>query len=270
MQTGFVPHALKLVDHFQGKMAIVGLPCDLKVMRKRIARNPKLADKIIFMIGLFCGHNSQPQLIDHVVHKLRPQPGSTLNFFRFRSGLWRGVSLAGFDDKIIEKKSSYYNLYQNLYFFCEPKCLGCHDHFAYEADISIGDIWSYNLRNKNIKYNAIISKTPAGSEILKTVWQAEQIHMAEVPADDVLDGQARGAPTHNNTSAKRRAGKRFGLNIPDRYDKDVKWHQFFVAWIIIFNYKWSIHPKYASLIFKIPRKFLKAYLILFKGLESLK
>lgn len=269
-QTDFVPQALNLIDGFDGRLAVVGLPCDLSVLRKRIARKLELAEKIVFTIGLFCGHNSQPQLIDNVIHKLAPHRGSTLQWFRFRTGLWRGFSLAQFDDIILEKKSSYYNLYQNLYFFCQPKCLRCHDHFGYNADISLGDIWSYHLKNETIKYNSIIAKNTKASGLLKEADHAGYIILKDLPVTDILDGQARGAPTHNNTSAKSKAGKRFGLNIPDRHNKKVTWHAYLVAWMILFNFTWSMHPKYSKLIFKMPRKLLKIYLLFLKGLESLK
>ncbi len=269
--TSFVPEALRLIDDFEGRLAVVGLPCDLTILKRRMSRNPQLAHKIRFTIGLFCGHNSQPQLIDSIVHKLTPTPDSKLDYFRFRTGPWRGYSLAKFDQgSIIEKKSSYYKLYQNLYFFCQKKCLHCHDHFAYNADISVGDIWSLHLKNQNIKHNSVICKNEKGMEAFAAARKYGYVKAEPVTIEDILDGQARGAPTHNNTSAKSRAAKRFGMKIRDRHDRKVKWHQYLVAWIILFNYKWSINQKYFRLIFKVPRRILKAYLVFFKGLESLK
>lgn len=271
VQTNFVREALRLVDGFKGRLAVVGLPCDLKILKKKMQRNSQLSQKVQFTIGLFCGHNSQPQLIDNVVQKLVPAENSKLDYFRFRTGLWRGYSLSKFDHSlIIEKKSSYYNLYQNLYFFCQKKCLYCHDHFAYNADISVGDIWSFHLKNQNIKYNAIVCKNEKGANILAAAHKHGYIHVEPAKIEEILDGQARGAPTHNNSSAKNRAGRRFGMNIPDKHNKKVKWHQYVAAWIILFNYNWSMNKKSSRLIFKVPRKFLKAYLLVFKGLESLK
>jgi coenzyme F420 hydrogenase subunit beta len=90
VETNFVPQAIKLIDGFPGKLAVVGLPCDLKVLRKLMVRKDSFAAKIILTIGLFCGHNSQRQLIDNVITKLAPSPSERLEFFRFRIGLWRG------------------------------------------------------------------------------------------------------------------------------------------------------------------------------------
>lgn len=271
VQTSFVPDALRLIDEFKGRLGVVGLPCDMSMLKKRMKRHPQLTEKIVFTIGLFCGHNSQPELIDNVIKKLKPEAESKLDMFRFRTGLWRGYSLARFDQtRIIEKKSSYYNLYQNLYFFCQKKCLYCHDHFAYDADISLGDIWSYHLKDKNIKHNSIVCRNTKGSDILHTAHNEGYLHVNPATIEEILDGQSRGAPTHNNTSAKSKAGKRFGMNIPDKHNKKVRWNQYLVAWIILFNYNWSMNKRYSKIIFKIPRKILKAYLVALKGLESLK
>lgn len=271
VQTNFIPDALRLIDGFEGKLAVVGLPCDLTVLARKMRRKPQLEQKVQFTVGLFCGHNSQPQLIDNVVSKLTPDTVSSLDSFRFRTGPWRGYSLARFNqDKIIEKKSSYYNLYQNLYFFCQKKCLYCYDHFAYNADISLGDIWSFHLKGQNIKHNAVICRTQKGSYFFLGAYKHGYLHIEPAKIEAILDGQARGAPTHNNTSAKSRAARRFGMKISDKHNKRVKWHQYLAAWIILFNYNWSMSRKYSKLIFKVPRKFLKAYLLVFKGLESLK
>jgi len=269
--TRFAAEALPQIEAFDGKLAVVGLPCDLTLLNRKVQKNPQLAEKVQFTVGLFCGHNSQEQLIDNVVEKLRSQGDCNLDAFRFRIGLWRGFSLARFDGgKIVEKKSAFFNLYQNLYFLCQKKCLYCHDHFAYDADISVGDIWSYHLKDLNIKYNAIICKNDRGARVLSVACDAGYIHLEDSDIYEVFDGQSRVAPTHNNTSAKSRAGIRFGMRILDRHNKKVKWHEYWAAWIILFNYKWSMNQRYAGYIFKVPRRVLKAYLLVLKGLESLK
>jgi coenzyme F420-reducing hydrogenase beta subunit len=271
VRSKFVPEALNLIEEFKGKLAVVGLPCDLAVLSRKMHKNSRWLRKIEFTIGLFCGHNSTEHLIDNVVKKLKPRRVSRLERFRFRTGLWRGYSLARFkSDKIVEKKFSYFSLYQNLYFFCQKKCLYCHDHFAYNADISVGDIWSFHLKTHKIKYNSIISRSDRGSEILSACKASGYIQLEGVQIEDVLDGQSRGAPTHNNTSAKSKAAVRFGMKIPDKHKQKVKLHQLIAAWIILFNYKWSCNENYAGYIFKMPRKLLQLYLLVLKGLESVK
>jgi coenzyme F420 hydrogenase subunit beta len=271
VQTKFVPEAFRLIEEFDGQLAVVGLPCDVTFLKRKMEKSPPIGSKVKFMIGLFCGHNSQEKLIDNVVEKIKPRPSSSLERFRFRTGLWRGYSLARFDgDEIVEKQFSYYSLYQNLYFFCQKKCLYCYDHFAYDADIGVGDIWSFHLKNESVKYNSIISRNRTGDAILNDARKSGYIYMENEGIEEILDGQARGAPTHNNTTAKYLAGKWFGMKIPDKHHKKVRWHEYLAAWIILFNYKWSMNKRYAGCIFKVPRKLLKAYLLVLKGLESVK
>jgi len=48
----------------------------------------------------------------------------------------------------------------------------------------------------------------------------------------------------------------------------VHWNHCLTAEMAMFNWAWSQHPKYGKLVFKVPRPVLKAYLYLFKLLES--
>jgi len=58
---------IEKIKDFDGKIAVVGLPCDLKGMCRLMDRDPCLRDKVRVLIGLFCGHNSQKELILRVL-----------------------------------------------------------------------------------------------------------------------------------------------------------------------------------------------------------
>ena len=84
-------------------------------------------------IALFCGHTTETTLVDGLTRKLSALAGGAkLTKFRFRSGHWRGRLTAEFDNgTVIEKPSSYYLLYHNLYYGTPKKCMFCGDHFGY-------------------------------------------------------------------------------------------------------------------------------------------
>lgn len=271
IETGFVKNAISLIKEFKGKIAVVGLPCDIRILRKKISNNPELKSKVFLMISLFCGHNSQTKLIDSFLEKLLKRKRRHLDKLRFRIGLWRGKMILKFkDDTIMERKFSEFSLYQNLFFFAERKCLSCNDHFGYEGDLNIGDIWSYHLKGKDIKYSCIITKTLTGRRVLEDASRYGSFSLSSIGINDVLDGQNRGAPAHYNVSARHKVGKLLGISIPDKVNCEVKWHEYLVAFIMLLNWKWSQSQKLSWLIYKIPRPVLKIYLFLFKGLESLK
>ena len=59
------------------------------------------------------------------------------------------------------------------FFFSEKKCLACYDHYGYDADISVGDIWSYHLKNNPIKHTALVIKNEKnkGNEFKRALYR---------------------------------------------------------------------------------------------------
>ncbi|MES9852950.1 MAG: Coenzyme F420 hydrogenase/dehydrogenase, beta subunit C-terminal domain [Candidatus Thiodiazotropha sp. L084R] len=270
VETAFMKEALPLIRDFNGTVAVVGLPCDITNLSRWIAKDTQLASKVRLKIALVCGHNSRTELIDGITKKLENQAGGNLQSYRFRRGHWRGQLEASFDNhSTIKKPFSYFSLYQNLFFFSEKKCLVCNDHFGYQADISLGDVWAFRFKDDPIKKTGVIVRTEVG----ETYWNSasqQQINAVPLEITDILDGQARSAPYHNNVSARSRVASLFGYKIPDKAKYPVTWHQWITALMSLSNMRWSESKRYQGLIFKLPRPILKFYLYIRKGLESLK
>lgn len=265
----FAGEALPQVRSFTGRLAVVALPCEVTLLRHAAAADSALAERLVCVIGLLCGHATEPELIDAVTGRLEREAGSPLKAYRFRVGHWRGNIRATFEDgTVIEKPSSAYNLYQNLYFHSAKKCLFCGDHFAYEADISVGDVWIYRLKDDPIKRSGVIVRTDAGRAALEGAAARGTIVLEPVAVSEIVDGQARVAPTHYNVSARSRVGRSFGMKIPDRLGERVTWHERLVARMVIANHRFS-RGKHGDRLMKVPRPLLKAYLYVMKGLESL-
>jgi len=271
VQSSFAKEALPLIENHSGPLAIVGLPCDITLLKHKSKKNPKLAKNIALTIALLCGHISKSELIDATTARLAKKKRAELTNYTFRKGHWRGELEAKFSDSSTERRPfSYFSVYQNLYFFSASKCLYCMDHFGYDADISVGDVWSYDLKEKNIKASGILVKTKRGAEIVDEILFGEAFHTEKIDPAKIVEGQKRSAPFHYNISARHKASRFFSTKIPDKLDKKVKWHEFLCAAIVLFNYHWSKSERYSKWIFRSPKPFMKLYLYLFKALESLK
>jgi coenzyme F420-reducing hydrogenase beta subunit len=269
MAVDFVQDALPLIRSFEGHLAVTLLPCDTSSLRRAMEKDSSLASKIFLVITLFCGHNSLPELTDMVVDKLAPE-GARLSEFRHRQGHWRGSLQAQFDDgRSVEKPFSYFSDYQNLYFFCQQKCHHCHDHTGYDGDISIGDIWSLRMKNDPIKHSAVVTRTTRGAEVFTEALNKGILAATEEPIEEICEGQARSMPFHYNVSARARAGKLLGFKIKDSVHARVRWNDFLVAWLALFNEKLSRSTGGRKIIAHLPRFALKSLLYLMKGLESL-
>jgi coenzyme F420 hydrogenase subunit beta len=261
--------ALPLIRQFNGKLAIVALPCDTTILRRACDNDPILKEKVALIITLFCVHNSLPELTDLVIKKLTPG-NATLSKFRYRQGHWRGSMSAEFDNgKQVVKPFSFFSDYQNLYFFCQQKCHHCNDHTGYFSDISVGDIWSLQMKENPIKHNAVITRTAAGDAAFQKAVDTGVITARKVAIEEISEGQARSLPFHYNISARAKAGKLLGIKIKDTVNEPVHWNEFLGAWLALFNERLSRTSFGQKLISHSPRFVLKLYLYLKKGLESI-
>ena len=265
--------AMPLIRDFAGRLAVVALPCDATLLYHLRQREPEVDRKVKLVIGLFCGHNSERELTDHIVTRLGDGHGKLVDF-QYRSGHWRGHLTAVYEDgERVEKPFQEFSDYRNLYLFCEKKCHYCHDHYAYHCDVAAGDIWSLSMRNNPIKHTALITRTDAGEAAVHAAATSGALWLSEEDVREVLDGQSRTVPFHYkpfhyNVSARARVGPRFfNINIPDKIGERVRWNDYIVAWIAIAAERLSRKPWGRRLIFACPRPVLRFSLYVFKGLE---
>lgn len=271
VETRFLNQVLPLIRGFEGRLAVVGLPCDLSALKRWQGKDDSIGSKVAFTIGLVCGHNSRTELIDNVTRKLEKQAGAPLKDYMFRYGPWRGKIRASFEDgQVMTPPTKQFNDYQNLFFFCERKCLACHDHYAYDADITIGDVWLYKLKSDPIKKSGLIVRTEAGQRAFGSAVQNGVIDAEALSVRDIMDGQSRIGPSHYNTSARAKLGKFFGFKLKDTVNERVKWHSYLNAAITLANIRLSESALGKRIIFAMPRPIFRGYLYLKKGLETLR
>lgn len=265
----FTNDALPLIRAFEGRLAVVALPCDATILARTRAKDPALDAKIACVIALFCGHNSEPELTDAIVRKIGRGHGALTDYV-WRSGHWRGQLQATFaDGTTVVRPFETFSNYRNLYFFAQPKCHHCFDHFGYDCDISAGDIWSPRMKANPIKHTALITRTPAGQALVAEALAAGALIGTEEPIDEVADGQARTAPFHYNVTSRARVGRLFGLHIKDRVGARVRLPDYAVAFLALLNERVSRTRRGRKLILKLPKPVIRAYLYLLKALESL-
>lgn len=271
VETRFLKEVLPLIRNFSGRVAVTGLPCDLTALKHRASKEPELQTKIGLTIALVCGHNSRVGLIDEITSRLEKEVGSRLTDYRFRVGHWRGNIEAEFaNGRTLCKPTKYFNDYQNLFMFCQRKCLACSDHFGYAGDITVGDVWLFRLRDDPIKHTALIARTQIGQTACQDAIDNGTLESQTMDIRDVMDGQARIGPAHYNVSARQRAGSLFGIRLKDTVRMQVSWHSYLNAILSMAGMRLSESPAGQRLIFATPRPILKSLLYMKKALESLK
>lgn len=271
VETAFLREVLPLIRAFDGRVAVVGLPCDITALKNQCVKESELASKIRVTFALVCGHNSRAELVDEVTGRLAKKVGQPLVDYQFRVGHWRGRLEAEFaNGAVVTKPSAYFTDYQNLFFFSQRKCMSCHDHYGYNADISAGDVWLFRLKNHPIKHTGLISRTEVGEELCCQAFDSGVVRASLVDVRVIMDGQSRSGPSHYNVSARHKAGKLIGFELRDNVRCPVSWHSYLNALVTIANLRLSETEWGRRLIFAVPRPILRAGLYFKKGLESAK
>lgn len=271
VETAFLREVLPLVRAFPGRVAVAGLPCDVSALARRAEKEPELGRKLALTVALVCGHNSRKELIDAVTARMERKAGARLVDYKFRVGHWRGQIEAHFDNgEVRHYPTGRFNDYQNLFFFCEKKCLACHDHYGYDADISIGDVWLFRLKDDPIKHSGVIVRTERGGALFDSATASGEVVSQPLDIRDIMDGQSRIGPSHYNLSARAKVAPRFGVKLKDTVREPVRWHQRLNAWLTFVNMRISESPRGRRLLFRVPRRLIKTYLYFKKGLETLR
>jgi hypothetical protein len=256
-----------LVQAFEGQVAVMTLPCDASYLRRKMRRSPELQEKIKCILTLYCGHNSTAELTELVVNKCGAQ-WQDIEQFSYRTGDWRGrLTFRTRAGKQVDVPTSTFTKYQNLHFFSERKCLGCVDHDGYDADISLGDIWSQSDRLRKAKPTSVVVRTPRGQEIFERF--RNHLEVEDCDPAKILDGNSRGLTYHYNLTARAQAGRVFGMKIADRIRLPTTVLQRLIALIALFNFWSTTNPRLKKIVRILPGWLIRVYLVAFKGLQQL-
>jgi coenzyme F420-reducing hydrogenase beta subunit/polysaccharide pyruvyl transferase WcaK-like protein len=257
---------LKLIDDFDGRVAVVGLPSQINAIAHRMAANPIFERKVVLRISLFCGHNSKDELIRYVWKKKGINEADIVRFV-FRKGLWRGrmhVDLK--DGSTREFPFQDFSLYQNLHILSLDRCLNCFDHTGYYADLSTGDVWMKHVRGWDVKPSVFLARSERAVAIIEQMAAAGKLVARETNRETVYRAQMRSINYHYGVAARARLGSFFRLNIRDRTNAGVRPRDLLAGAIVLFNHRISRSPRALKVFMAMPRPLVTLYLYLFKGL----
>ena len=255
---------MEAIRVFDGKLAIVALPCQCNALRKIMERDSAIREKISLVIGLFCGHTSKQDLLVRVLKKKKIAMEKLENY-RFRRGLGRGMAVATMKDGL-EKTwpTAFFNLYQNLFIESAPQCLSCFDHFAENADVSCGDIWTWEHRKDTIKHSVFCSRTSIGDEYLRKVIDDGALVVTPLTQEQLLKSNIRAAIYHKAIKARAEIATKYNItiNVPVQA-KPSRWNERLAAKIV---FRFQTMPPEKAL--SMNRRHLKFWLYIFKGLTN--
>jgi len=152
--------------------AFIGVPCYCKSIRLLCDEQPKLKNKISFVIGILCGHMKTKNYTKFMAWESKLDPNK-LTYINFRqknkSGDAQKYSFYGKDQEkevnILSQKLQGGNW--NIPHMKYKSCDFCEDVFAYCADVVLGDAWLPKYRKDSNGTNIIIVRNDYIFNLLK-------------------------------------------------------------------------------------------------------
>jgi len=179
---------LQTLRRKKGQFAVVGLPCQVQGLRKLIACDPSLGEKIFCIFGLYCHCNMEPYIQRDILKNRGIDPAS-ITRFNFRGGVWPGgFHVVNKDGIGIPLHSTLYTTILNVLFkiYGAPRCYLCVDALSEYADISFGDFWAHDYSgdfSKLERCTLISQRTKKGKEILQKAEDDGAITLHHLPVD---------------------------------------------------------------------------------------
>jgi len=258
------------IRKFQGKIALVGLPCQLSTLKKILKNDKELEEKIVFTIGMFCGHISKDSLIKDVLKK-KGIKEEDIAEFKFRRGHWRGKTYIKMKDgKVIRFPFSEYSTYQNLYFDSADRCISCNDHTAEQSDISCGDVWDFKYKKLGVKHNAVIVRSKKAKSVIDRMVKNKKVNLDKVHPEKIFRAQNRSLISHKHIKARAVLAKIL-MDKEIKFDKEIeraRWNDYLAAFLTIMHIKLAQKKIGRKIIFLLPRKFWFYYMALTKSLVN--
>jgi len=152
------------VEKFDGRLAYVGLPCQVHSIRKlQMARDPSVA-KIDYVLGPFCGNNLHYTSILSFLRSHGVRDYREVTKLAFREGEWPGKMR-------IELKSGRWfeipKFHANylIPFHIMTRCTICTDFTNEFTDLSGGDAWAPVYEERGKGFSLVITRSPKGREL---------------------------------------------------------------------------------------------------------
>jgi coenzyme F420 hydrogenase subunit beta len=181
--------AIQEIAKRNGHFAVVGLPCHIQGMRKAEALNPKLKEKIVVHLGLFCGHSVNFLGTEFILKKLAIEKShvKSIDYRRFNFPGLMSIKLANGDEKSISHLDFWRSLFSISSFFAPMRCTLCGDATAEFADISFGTAWLPEL--KGDKNSICLSRTGIGEKLVQNAKREKRILTKEIDCDKIIEAE---------------------------------------------------------------------------------
>lgn len=204
---------LREIRAMPGRYAVVGVPCFIKAVRLLCAQDPVLRERVVFTLGLFCGHMKSARLVESFAWQMDARIGEVGEVeFRLkdphRPANWYTAELRLKGAEV--RRKDWWGLADGDWgsgYFQNSACNFCDDVAGETADISFGDAWVEPYSSDGRGTNVIVVRSAVLHRLLRAAIDSGRLNLQAVDADFVVETQAAGF-------RQRREGLAFRLTWP--------------------------------------------------------
>lgn len=232
-QTKYYPVTLSNVfsrlDELDGKVAIVGVACFIKAIRLAQHSNPKLKEKIPFLIGIICGGVKSRFFTEYLAEKA----GVPTNLcykpeFRIKdlNSSAADYSFGCLNMKDHVKSSLKMQVVGDMWgtgLFKANACDFCDDVTTELADISIGDAWIEPFVMDGKGNNILVTRSLLANTIINDGIVSHKLSLEDLSLDRFISSQ-QGSFNHRHSglSYRIKRAEKMGRLVPPKRFADEK------------------------------------------------
>ena len=236
------------------KLAVVGLPCHIRGIRKAQKNNEKLRRSIIFCLGIFCNHTPHFLATKLLLQRynIKEEDIVALNY---RGEGWPGLMTINTKKstlKIPQRKSW---IFIGSYFFYPRSCLICSDGLCELSDASFGDAWLPEYSSDSNGTSIIIVRHKKILDILDTM--KNEIEVKTISSDKVIRSQARMLCFKKKSLKSRETIMRNSLKLNNTLNSDII--DYILSIYVCFNVYLSSNRITRKILTVVPLKILEVY-----------
>lgn len=213
--------------HLSGseRLAFVGKPCDAAALRALGRIDPRVGERIPFILSFFCAGVPSRRGAEAVLRALGAAPEETVAF-RYRGNGWPGQAVARLSDGS-ERAMSYAESWGAILSrHVQHRCKICPDGHGAQADLVCADAWESDERGYPVFTEApgtslVVARTELGARLLAEAEAAGRLEtrafdvegLAAIQPGQVRRRQALGARLLAQAAAGRPVPRYRGLRI---------------------------------------------------------
>ena len=177
------------IKNFDGKLAVVGLPCQIQGLRNAAKYSKIVRDRIVGYFGIYCSLNKTKSSIDYYSYRYKVNKKDVKSFSFRDDGCMGAMKFIGKNNKVLAKIPylTYWNNTKS--FFMNDRCSLCNDHFAELSDISFGDIHIEPYSQDKIGISSLIVRKEQMAKLLDSCRKEGFLHLESIDIETLTSSQ---------------------------------------------------------------------------------